>query len=192
MLHGLPLVLLLAAGAPAWDARDELDVVATRIEQLKARHMAGQDVGRELTALLVRAQDLVAEIERREARPPMPAPAPASELRERADALHDEADRIAGALVALDSRIAQAHRTLSARVAQLQEHPERTPDGTVVARRAALSPLGSPAASSPEPIHADEARLRGMLAERARLAHVLVQVWAQAAAVEAEARAAER
>lgn len=189
---GLPLILLLVAGTPAWDARAELDAVATRIEQLKARHMAGQNVGRELVALLVRAQELAAEIERREARAPLPAPAPASELRERADALHDEADRIAAALGVLDARIVHAHRALTARPAQPPAHVERMPDGTVVARRAALSPLGSAAGGAPQAAQVDEARLRGMLAERARLEHLLAQVRTQAAALEAEARAAER
>ena len=115
MVSGLPLILLLAAGTPAWDARAELNAVATRIEQLKVRHMAGEDVGRELVALLVRAQELAGEIERREARAPMPPPAPASELRERADALHDEADRIVSALTAVEGRIVQAHQAMTAR-----------------------------------------------------------------------------
>ncbi len=190
MASGLPLLLLLATAAPARDPRVELDAVATRIEQLKVRHLAGQDVGRELVALLIRAQDLVGEIERREARAPTPPPAAASELRERADALHDQADRIAAALGTLDARIVHAHRALSARQ-QAPDRIERTPDGTVVARRAALSPLGPsapPQASSLE----EEARLRAMLAERARLEHVLAQVRIRAAALEAEARAAER
>lgn len=192
MVLGLPLFLLLVAGAPAWDARAELNAVATRIEQLKARHLAGESVGRELVAELVRAQELVAEIERREARAPMPAPAPASELREHADALHDEADRIAAALAGLEVRIVQAHRAMSAPQAQAPERVERAPDGMVVASRAGFSP-GSAAAVRPAPTHAAEAmQLRAMLAERARLAALLAQVRAQAAALEAEARAAER
>lgn len=180
MLAGLPLVLILAAGAPAWDARAELNAIAARIEQLKVRHMAGEDVGRELVALLVRAQDLAGEIERREARAPVPAPAPASELRERADALHDEADRIAAALTAVEGRIVQAHQAVAARAQR---------GGAVVANRAAL---GTPGGQQPPVIHADEARLRNLLAERARLGALLAQVRARAEALEAEARAAER
>jgi uncharacterized coiled-coil DUF342 family protein len=180
MVCGLPLVLLLAAGNPAWDARAELNAVATRIEQLKVRHMAGEDVGRELVALLVRAQELAGEIERREARAPAPPPAPASELRERADALHDEADRIASALAALEGRIVEAHQAMTARSQR---------GDAVVANRAALGAIG---AQQPPAIHADEARLRNLLAERARLSAMLSQIRAKAAALEAEARAAER
>lgn len=193
MILGLPLLLLLAAGAPAWDARAELNAVATRIEQLKARHLAGESVGRELVVNLVRAQELIAEIERREAREPMPAPAPASELRERADALHDEADRIAAALAALEARIVQAHDAMSAPRAQAAGRPEREPEGLVVADRAGFSPAGSTAARpAPSWSSAGAMQLRAMLAERARLVGLLAQVRAKAAALEAEARAAER
>lgn len=193
MVFGVPLLLLLVAGAPAWDARAELNAVATRIEQLKARHLAGENVGRQLVAELVHAQDLVAEIERREARAPMPAPAPASELRERADALHDEADRIAAALGALEARIVQAHRAIAAPQAQASERPARAPDGMVVASRAGFSPAGSAAAPpAPSWSSAGAMQLRAMLAERARLATLLAQVRMKAAALEAEARAAER
>ncbi len=183
MVSGLPLVLLLVAGNPAWDARAELNAVATRIEQLKVRHMAGEDVGRELVVLLVRAQELAAEIDRREARAPAPPPAPASELRERADALHDEADRITAALATLEGRIVQAHQAMTSRSAQSRE--------AVVANRAALSPLGD-GTQQPPAIRAEELRLRNLLAERARLAAALSQVRARAAVLEAEARAAER
>lgn len=187
MVLGLPLLLLLAAGAPAWDARAELNAVATRIEQLKARHLAGENVGRELVGQLVRAQELVAEIERRESRAPTPAPAPASELRERADALHDEADRIAAALGSLEARIVQAHRAMAAPPAP--GRVERAPDGMVVANRAGFSPGGAGRSAQP---HAEAMQLRALLAERARLAGLLVQVRAQAEALEAEARAADR
>lgn len=193
MILGLPLLLLLAAGAPAWDARAELNAVATRIEQLKARHLAGESVGRELVVNLVRAQELIAEIERREAREPMPAPAPASELRERADALHDEADRIAAALAALEARIVQAHDAMSAPRAQAPGRPERESEGLVVADRAGFSPAGSAAARpAPSWSSAGAMQLRAMLAERVRLVGLLAQVRAKAAALEAEARAAER
>ena len=143
--------------------------------------MAGEDVGRELVALLVRAQELAGEIERREARAPAPPPAPASELRERADALHDEADRIVSALTAVEGRIVQAHQAMTARAQR---------GDAVVANRAALG--AGPGAQQPPAIHAEEARLRNLVAERARLTAMLAQVRARAAALEAEARAAER
>ena len=190
MVLGLPLLLLLAAGAPAWDARAELNAVATRIEQLKARHLAGENVGRELVAQLVRAQELVAEIEQREARAPTPAPAPARELRERADALADEADRIAAAVRSLDARIVQAHRAMVSPLPP--DRVERAQDGMVVANRAGFSPLGAGAVRPVQQPHAEAMQLRAMLAERARLAGLLAQVRAKAAALEAEARAAER
>src|SRR5512142_2079930 len=97
----LPVALaLLLAAAPVVDpTRAELDVVAARIEQLKARKLAGEDVTLELERLLVRAQDLVQRIERArrlETVPPAAVPGPSpEELRERADAVRDERDRVA-------------------------------------------------------------------------------------------------
>lgn len=190
MASGLPLVLLLSLGAPASPERAELDAVATRIEQLKARHVAGEDVGRELLRLLVRAQELAAQIDQQEGRAPLPPPAlaPAGELRERADALHDEADRIAAALAQLDARIAHAHRSLVSRPPE-SAGQSRAPGGAVVARNAALSPLGAQGAPVRE---VDEAHVRALLQERARLAALLAQVRARAAVLEAEAQAAEQ
>lgn len=191
MASGIPLVLLLSLGAPQSPARAELDAVATRIEQLKARHAAGEDVGRELLRLLVRAQELAVQIDQEEGRAPLPPPAlaPASELRERADALHDEADRIAAALVQLEARIAHAHRIMVARP-QESSPVVRAPGGAVVARNAALSPSGAlPGASARQ---VDEAHVRALMQERARLVVLLAQVRAQAAALDAEAQAAEQ
>src|SRR5512138_1061902 len=112
----LPVVLaLLLAAEPVVDpARAELDVVAARIERLKARKLAGQDVTLELERLLVRAQDLVEQIERTRRLDGTPTPVEAGptpeELRERADALRDEADRSAIDLRELDARIVAVRR----------------------------------------------------------------------------------
>lgn len=191
MASGLPLVLLLSLGAPQSPARAELDAVATRIEQLKARHAAGEDVGRELLRLLVRAQELAVQIDSEEGRAPLPPPAiaPAGELRERADALHDEADRIAGALVQLEARIAHAHRAMISHPPELSPAP-RALGGPVVARNAALSPSGAVVQAPAR--QAEEAHIRALMQERARLVVMLAQVRAQAAALEAEAQAAEQ
>ena len=63
----------------------------------------------------------------------------------------------------------------------------------VVASRAGFSPAGSAAARpAPSWSSAGAMQLRAMLAERARLATLLTQVRMKAAALEAEARAAER
>lgn len=118
MILGAALALLLAADpapAPARDpARVELEQVAARIERLKARKLAGEDVTLELERLLVRAQDLVQRIEqarRGERVPEAPEPGPSpEELRERADALRDEHDRLAGELRDLDARIEVVRR----------------------------------------------------------------------------------
>src|SRR5512138_399767 len=103
------LALLLAVSPPVDPTRAELDRVAARIEHLKARQLAGDDVTLELERLLVRAQDLVQRIERArrsEAVPPAADAGPSpEELRERADALRDEHDRIAMDLRELDVRI---------------------------------------------------------------------------------------
>src|SRR5574341_6904 len=93
------LALLLSADPVVDPARAELGRVAARIERLKARKLAGEDVTLELEGLLVRAQELAQEIERARRGggvPPVAPPGPSpEELRERADALRDESDRIA-------------------------------------------------------------------------------------------------
>jgi hypothetical protein len=108
------LALLLAAEPLADPARAELDRFAVRIERLKGRQLAGEDVTPELERLLVRAQELAQRIERErraEAVGPAAAPGPTpEELRERADALRDERDRIAGQLRELDARIDAVRR----------------------------------------------------------------------------------
>lgn len=181
-ITGLTLALALASSDPALDAaRAELSVVAERIEQLKGERLQGRAVGRELERLLVRAQELAGEIDRRSAATPAPgafAPS-AEELRERADALHDEADRLAAALTDLDLRISGLRRMLAS-------GPGR-PMSSVATVRHAAAGGGRTIAST-----LDVERLHQLLLERDALAARLRQVRADAAAVEADARAAEQ
>jgi hypothetical protein len=109
MFEGIALALLLCAPTASLDAhRAELDLLAGRIQQLKLRQLHGDNVRRELERLLVRAQELAgaieAELDRGGALPIALPPSP-DELRERADAARDEADRLAAAIHALEIRI---------------------------------------------------------------------------------------
>lgn len=115
MLPNLLLIALLSAAPDVGALRRELDAVAGRIEELKARRQAGQPVEAELEPLLVRSQELVEAIER--ARPPAAATSPAvsdpgralaDELRAHAADLRDEADRLAGEVDEVDARVAEA------------------------------------------------------------------------------------
>lgn len=145
----LILIALLAAGPDPDGARRELDAVANRIEALKARRMAGADVEAELGRLLVRSQELADQLERARPQPAPPPSAPPTvdELRERADALRDEADRVARALASLDERIADALRSATAPrpfaagsgLASTAAVPVRA---TLVATSAARTPIG--------------------------------------------------
>src|SRR5579864_5042722 len=94
MIIGNILLIALLAGPPDAEAlRRELDAVAARIEQLKARHLAGEAVEGELEPLLVRSQELAEQLERARPGPPA-APAGATQAdgeRERADELRDQA-----------------------------------------------------------------------------------------------------
>jgi hypothetical protein len=180
---GFTLAFALASSDPTLDAaRAELSAVAERIAQLKNERLQGRATGRELERLLVRAQELAEEIDERSAVTPAPAAvAPsAEELRERADALHDEADRLAAALTDLDVRIAGLRRTLVF-------GPGRGFASVATVRHAAAGSTGRAAASPLE-----MQRLHQLLVERDALAARLRQVRAAAAATEAEARAAER
>jgi hypothetical protein len=166
------LLLLLTSNDPASDevsARAELEVCAARIEELKARH----EFGAELHRLLRRSQELAVQLEhpaaaeggaRDEATPS------AEELRERADAARDEADRLAADIAALDVRIADARRGQA--------------DGETVARAA----LGPPAV---HPLGPGD-RVRRLLAERTALSERRRQAEGEAARLEAAARAADR
>lgn len=169
MFAGPCLLLLLAARDPVdpalYGAREELDACAARIEQLKAR----DDRGAELDRLLRRAQELAAMLEDTPPEPPPRAEAPwGDELRERADAARDEADRLAAEIAALDVRIEDARRG--------QGEP-----GAGLARAA----LGTPAVAVPS------ARVRALLAQRAAASERRALAEAEAARLDAEARAAD-
>lgn len=119
----LPAVIALLVTAAPVDlavkarAQAELDRVAQRIELLKAQQAAGRPVGAELERLLVRSQELAAQLEQMEhgnvsARPQVGTPGGVDpqELREQADALRDEADRVKSALAAVEQRIEEMRR----------------------------------------------------------------------------------
>jgi hypothetical protein len=123
VIAALALAAALAAAAPS-DPRRELAAVAARIEALKAEGVRG---GRELEALLARWEALAREVERldggRRAASPAPAPPDAQELRERADALRDESDRLRAALGAVEARLREAtrRRERAGRLAAVEE-----------------------------------------------------------------------
>ena len=178
MFAGPCLLLLLAASDPApasargsaeaalYGAREELDACAARIEQLKARDQRGAELNR----LLRRAQELAAILEDAPPEPPLRAETPSGdELRERADAARDEADRLAAEIGAIDVRIEDARRG--------QGEP-----GAGVARAA----LGTPTIATPG------ARIRALLGERAALSERRARAQEEADQLDAEARAADR
>lgn len=170
MVSALALALSLHAGDPTLaPIRAELSSLAAQIEQLKARRVHGEEVGRDLERLLVRAQDLAAEIERHEAIEAAPALVvpTARELRERADFLRDEADVLAAALAALDIRIEDARRAAAPAPGMA---------------RAAIAGAGG---------GAELARVRALLAERGQVASRLAAVRGEVAVVEEAARRAE-
>jgi len=195
------LALLLAAAPVADPTRAELDQVAERIEQLKARKLAGEDVTLELERLLVRAQDLVQRIERArrmEAVPPVAAPGPSpEELRERADALRDERDRVTAELREVDARIEAARRERRVEAGLESLTQERAlfgdPGASRVAPKAPTA-TGEPELFAPRAGDAEERtqgtalqRLDRLRAERARLVERQGALDAEAAALDAEA-----
>lgn len=170
MLAAPTLLLLLAAteladeDEPSAAQRAELEQCAERIEALKLR----QEAGRELDRLLRRAQELASELERTAAElPPAPAAPWPEELRERADAARDEADRLAAEIAALDIRIQDARRARGEPVAPVT--------------RAALGG----AAQGGDPA-------RALVAARAALAERRMRAEAEASRLEREAQAAEQ
>lgn len=201
----LALALLLTADAAVDPARAELDVVAARIERLKAQKLAGEDVTLELERLLVRAQDLVQRIERAqraESKPPAPeAGPPPEELRERADALRDERDRIAADVRELDVRIEAVRRERRVEAGLESLAQERALFGDPGASR--VSPKAQSGGGLPEPGDLLGPRTGGgtedkpqgtalqrldrLRAERARLVARQAELEAEAAALDAEA-----
>jgi hypothetical protein len=111
-----PGVGLAAPGATPPDervaAQAELAALAPRIEALKREAAAGRGATAELERLLGRAQALAAVLERTAPAPPRaPAPGPDSqELRERADALRDRADKEATALAEVERHLVELAR----------------------------------------------------------------------------------
>ncbi|HET8539913.1 MAG TPA: hypothetical protein VFL83_08580 [Anaeromyxobacter sp.] len=171
MVPALCLALVLAGPADDADARAELDACATRIEELKARRRAGQAMDRELERLLVRAQELALELERTSAAVPTAPPSPSpEELRERADAARDEADRLSAEIAELDVKLGDARRLAGA-----ESDPRMA--------RAVLG-IGPPPSSA-------AARVRALERERAVLAQRRAAAEGAAVQLEAEARAAE-
>jgi hypothetical protein len=168
MIPAVCLALLLAGPPDGADARAELDACAARIEELKARRRAGQAAERELERLLVRAQELALELERTRAELPaaIPASPPPEELRERADALRDEADRLSAEIAELDVKLGDAHRNSESAMAG--------------------AALGF-APASPSAL----ARARELQLRRHALSQRRALVETAAAKLEAEARAAE-
>ena len=171
MLH-LPLALLLA-GTPELDAAHvELDSCAMRIEELKAERGRGQSSRRELERLLVRAQELAAELQRARAELPLAPTGPSpEELRERADAARDHADRLSAAIAELDVKIGDAR------------WGPHAGGGSAVSAAA----FGAHAARAAHP----GARVEELLGRRAALAEERARAEREAAALEAEARAAD-
>lgn len=112
MLAAVLAVLLAASSAPADAARAELESVAHRIAVLKERRLAGQNVDEELTRLLVRSQELATQVERSAppARPGATEGLPPDELRERADAARDEADRVVAQIEEVDRTLVEVDR----------------------------------------------------------------------------------
>jgi hypothetical protein len=204
------LALLLAAEPVLDPARAELDRVASRIERLKGRQLAGEDVAAELERLLVQAQELAQRIERERARSGGAVPSPAEpgltpeELRERADALRDESDRIAIQLRELDARIDAVRRERRVEAGLESLAQERSlfgdPGASRVSSRLAgpgtePMPPKEPDGAQPSVLSSDETsqatalqRLDRLRAERARLAARQAALEAEAVKLDAEAR----
>lgn len=199
------LALLLAAAPVADPTRAELDRVASRIELLKGRQLAGEDVALELERLLVRAQELAQRIEQERARrgvalpPPVSPGLPPEELKERADALRDESDRIAMQLRELDGRIDAVRRERRVEAGLESLAQERSLFGEPGPRRASSDGergaqpevlIGPGAGGSTDETSQGTAlqRIDRLRAERARLAARQAVVDAEAARLDAEAR----
>jgi hypothetical protein len=152
-----------ASGARAEALRRELADVAARIERMKAAGVRG---GPEIETLLARSQGLSSELEQLEHPPRRAAPAhpgaDPQELRETADALRDEVDRLRAALVDVERRLAsEGRRRRAGRLARLEEEgalfSEASP-GRIGARSPASAaaegaggPAGPPGQTVPGP-----------------------------------------
>lgn len=189
MILGNLFLIAALAGSPNVEAlRRELDGVAARIEQLKARHLAGEAVEGELEPLLVRSQELAEELER--ARPGLPvAPAlasPADRERERADELRDQAaglraqaQRLGAVLAALEARIAAALRAATDPSADRSALRPSIPHAT----------LASTGRTSGDASRAVETAIVPLVEQRARVEAHAAALRAEATRLEAEANA---
>jgi len=189
MLIGNLLLVAVLAGSPDVEAlRRELDAVADRIEQLKARRLAGESVEGELEPLLVRSQEIAEELERARPEPPA-APsgtAPGDADRERADELRDQAaalrlqaQHLAGALTALEARIAAALRAATASPA--------APTGDPSLPRATFASTLPGDGESPDA--AARTAIAALVQQRGRLEAHVRALRTEAAKLEAEANA---
>jgi len=187
------ILIALLSGPPesANALHRELDAVAVRIEELKARRLAGEAVEGELEPLLVRSQELAAELEQEQPDRPAPAasmtiPPPVrdrlDELRGRASFLRREADRLTGDLSALEIQIVAALKTIAE-----PSSAQREPSGLSGARPAvALS--GGPAAP---PVLSCDA-IASLVNERRLLQARIFALLAEAVLLDAAADALER
>ncbi|HYG66976.1 MAG TPA: hypothetical protein VD838_04930 [Anaeromyxobacteraceae bacterium] len=152
MFAAVLAVLLATSPGPANAARAELEGVAQRIAHLKERRLAGEPVDEELTRLLVRAQELAAAIERTS--PPRRSGAapglPPEELRERADAARDEADRVWAQIEEIDRTLEDVdrERRREAALEALAGDSALFGDSDVGGRRAARSSTAGTAATA--------------------------------------------
>jgi len=187
------LIALLSGPPESVQAlHEELDAVAARIEELKARRLAGEAVEGELEPLLVRSQELAAELEQGEPAPapsttvPPPVRARLDELRGRASFLRREADRLTGNLSALEMRIAAALKSIAEPPSAQREDPE-SPSG-LPGPRPIVSLSGGPMAS---PVLSRDA-LASLVNERRLLQARILALLAEAALLDAAADALER
>jgi hypothetical protein len=176
MFEGIALALLLCAPTASLDAhRAELDHLAGRIQQLKLRQIHGENVRRELERLLVRAQELAGAIDselNHDGALPIALPPSPDELRERADAARDEGDRLAAAIHALEIRITTVSNELR------------------MAHFGAALATPNTAMVTPHDV-ARQRRLRALVEQRQLLSRRLADALAEAARLEAEAKAIE-
>lgn len=189
MLLAALAALLVATADPTAAARAELDNVARRIAVLKERRLTGHNVDEELTRLLVRSEELAAQIERhapKQQTAHAPGPSP-EELRERADAVRDEADRVAAQVEDVDRSLEEVDRerrreaaleALASDSALFGEsdlaggHARSSTSGTASSAAAAADGSSSTALSAQNGASGSSGASRAARAERSRAAAV--------------------
>jgi hypothetical protein len=153
VLAAVLATLPAASPGPADAARAELESVAQRIAALKERRLAGEPVDEELTRLLVRSQELAAAVERSSppARSGGTTGLPPEELRERADAARDEADRVVAQIEEIERTLEDVdrERRREAALADLAGDSRLFGDGDLGGRRAARTSAGATASDAP-------------------------------------------